>query len=205
MDERPTSTAETSPDVRCPSCDYLLRGLPGAIVTCPECGESCDVPKLIARRRTDWMTSPVYRRLFAAGMLCPFALISALLTVILIPHVDAGAIASGTIAIVLGAGWFALVHRAAKGRFDREFLVLALLSHLFQTALMLCALIVVVGGAAILGSTLALLLPEGRETAALIVVISTIAAFGAIVFLCKSDRFDRAVGVRCIRWELRVD
>ena len=36
-------------DVVCPSCRYNLHGLPGAIVTCPECGAECDVLAMLTR------------------------------------------------------------------------------------------------------------------------------------------------------------
>lgn len=205
MDERATSTESAHPNVRCPACDYLLRGLPGAIVTCPECGRTCDVPKLIARRRTDWLTSRVYQHLFAAGVLFPFALLATLITFLLVPSVGAAAGVLGIVAVVLGGGWLLLIHRAAAGRLDRDFLVLVALSHGLQACLMLSAVIIVVGGAVILGGTLALMLPDERSEAAVAVLVSTAVVFGAIIFLSNANRMDRAIGIRCIRHELKGD
>jgi hypothetical protein len=41
---------EITQDVPCPGCGYNLRGLAGDVVNCPECGQSCDVAKLIKWR-----------------------------------------------------------------------------------------------------------------------------------------------------------
>lgn len=38
-------------DAVCPGCDYALRGLQGDVVTCPECGQTIDLVRLLA---IDW-------------------------------------------------------------------------------------------------------------------------------------------------------
>jgi hypothetical protein len=38
---------EIRQDLACPGCGYNLRGLAGDVVNCPECGQSCDVAKLV--------------------------------------------------------------------------------------------------------------------------------------------------------------
>ncbi len=38
---------EIQQDLDCPHCEYNLRGLLGDVVSCPECGEICDVAKLV--------------------------------------------------------------------------------------------------------------------------------------------------------------
>jgi len=46
-------------DIECPSCGYNLRGLHGPIVDCPECGQRCDVPRMVAARWTGpWWKAP---------------------------------------------------------------------------------------------------------------------------------------------------
>jgi hypothetical protein len=40
---------EISQDITCPGCGYNLRSMTGDVVTCPECGRSCDVAELIRR------------------------------------------------------------------------------------------------------------------------------------------------------------
>ncbi len=46
-------------DVACPACTYNLRGLHGPVVNCPECGEHCDIVKLITMRWTGpWWSAP---------------------------------------------------------------------------------------------------------------------------------------------------
>ena len=51
-------------DLECPNCRYNLRGLIGAVVTCPECGNNCDVAHLVANRwRKAWFRAPGFNRL----------------------------------------------------------------------------------------------------------------------------------------------
>ncbi len=46
-------------DIGCPACGYNLRGLHGPIVECPECGQRCDVPRMVAARWTGpWWKAP---------------------------------------------------------------------------------------------------------------------------------------------------
>lgn len=50
-------TSEIRQDLRCPQCQYNLRGLSGRAVSCPECGTRWDVVKL-AKLGTRWGHSP---------------------------------------------------------------------------------------------------------------------------------------------------
>ena len=46
-------------DLACPQCEYNLRGLYGAVVSCPECGAECDIAKLVSLRWTKpWHQAP---------------------------------------------------------------------------------------------------------------------------------------------------
>jgi hypothetical protein len=48
----------------CPGCEYPLRGLPGDVVSRPECGSRCDVVKLVRNRWTKpWWQVPYLNRL----------------------------------------------------------------------------------------------------------------------------------------------
>ena len=54
-------------DIACPVCEYNLRGLPGPIATCPECGRVCNVPELASRQwDKPWYTVPGFKLLFMA-------------------------------------------------------------------------------------------------------------------------------------------
>jgi hypothetical protein len=45
----------------CPHCTYSLRGLPGDVVTCPECGNGIDIARLVALRWTGrWFRAPMF-------------------------------------------------------------------------------------------------------------------------------------------------
>ena len=50
-------------DLACPNCEYNLRGLSGAEVSCPECGTLCNVAQLVSRRWTrPWWNAPHFNR-----------------------------------------------------------------------------------------------------------------------------------------------
>ncbi len=51
-------------DLECPQCEYALRGLPGDIVTCPECGQSINITLLLKTQWTGrWYHAPEYNTL----------------------------------------------------------------------------------------------------------------------------------------------
>ena len=48
-------------DVACPGCEYNLRGLYGPVVSCPECGLTCDVAKLVQQKwEKSWQHAPKF-------------------------------------------------------------------------------------------------------------------------------------------------
>ena len=50
---------EIHQDLPCPGCGYNLRGLAGDVVSCPECGQSCDVAQLSnAGNVLSWRLAP---------------------------------------------------------------------------------------------------------------------------------------------------
>ena len=73
-------------DIACPNCDYNLRGLHGDVVTCPECGQICDIAQIVIRRwDKPWHRAPGLTRLYlpvvwalVAGWTVPTALSGAL-------------------------------------------------------------------------------------------------------------------------------
>lgn len=51
-------------ELTCPQCDYLLRGLEGAVVICPECGTRCDITLMMTRQWTaPWFRAPGFTKL----------------------------------------------------------------------------------------------------------------------------------------------
>ncbi len=57
---------EIQRDLACPKCEYNLRGLRGAVVDCPECGERCDIVAMVTQRWTKpWYTAPGLTELYA--------------------------------------------------------------------------------------------------------------------------------------------
>ncbi len=50
-------------DLACPACGYNLRGLIGAVVDCPECGQACDITQLLTRSwDKPWFHAPNFNR-----------------------------------------------------------------------------------------------------------------------------------------------
>jgi hypothetical protein len=51
-------------ELTCPACRYSLRGLPGEVVLCPECGLKCDITAMMTRQWTGpWYNAPGFNRL----------------------------------------------------------------------------------------------------------------------------------------------
>jgi len=92
-------------DLACPTCEYNLRGLRGAVVECPECGTRCDVAELIARK---W-TGPWYRAPGLMMLELPAVVVSVGLSfVVFMPGMAEPAPAAVGIVIVLVLwGWMA--------------------------------------------------------------------------------------------------
>ncbi len=62
--QRLATVEQLREELACPQCDYSLRGLGGDIVTCPECGTTCDLPKLLLRRWIGpWYRAPGFNRI----------------------------------------------------------------------------------------------------------------------------------------------
>ncbi len=116
-----------SPNLRrnaltCPSCEYSLRGLEGRLVTCPECGERCDINQLLAGQ-----SPPPEVRLYTAlgASSIPLALLAFVTPAMLTAFDTAWVIVS----LLLILGWAALTARAVRRFGDRQAIQLVLLFH----------------------------------------------------------------------------
>jgi len=97
-------------DVLCPECDYNLRGLPGPIVQCPECGLESDVPALAGRQwDKPWFKAPGFNTLFMPAVLTYFSFF--LLTMVG-THNDAGLGLIILFIIIIPGLWCWLMYKA---------------------------------------------------------------------------------------------
>ncbi|MHC4775344.1 MAG: hypothetical protein ACYTBR_08770, partial [Planctomycetota bacterium] len=60
---RRARVAQIREELTCPQCEYSLRGVPGDVATCPECGTQCDLARLIVNQWTGpWYRAPGFHR-----------------------------------------------------------------------------------------------------------------------------------------------
>jgi len=120
--------AENRRDIACPGCDYNLRGLRGDVVTCPECGATCDIGQLVARRWTKpWYYAPGLNWVMLP---CAYALRVALSTRFI--DVDKSTVLA--VAVLLLIGWLLLMYRAWRVFRSPVGVALALLMHVALAA-----------------------------------------------------------------------
>jgi hypothetical protein len=68
---KPSAIEQVLQDVYCPNCQYNLRGMLGNDVQCPECGEACDIAKLVAIQWTKpWHKAPYFNKLCLPLFFC---------------------------------------------------------------------------------------------------------------------------------------
>jgi predicted hydrolase (HD superfamily) len=118
-------------NIACPACGYLLRGLRGLDITCPECGRECDVIEAASLRRSDWSSCPPYARMQALAI-C-FYIIVVPVTVSVMAAIMTGTAASpAPMAVALSAmvatgGWWLWSFSRAAGALPGQRGVWALL------------------------------------------------------------------------------
>ena len=179
--------------LRCPGCEYDLRGLGGAIVICPECGTATDVARLVvAEWRGAWHKAPGY-----ATLVWPVGWLLGGVLALLFAwawHL-AGSIGWTSLALIgVGTvlGWIWLLARM-RNRMAGRAIMLSLLAH-GLTLGYVCGL---VGGFWSLKRGL-----ESTTTASLepVVWLVTLSLFVAMLWACR--RCERWMAGACIRHHL---
>ena len=113
-------------DLGCPACGYNLRGLRGPIVDCPECGQNCDIPRLVARKwDKPWWKAPKFNTILnpVAWLYVMFLITSCMSLNLGQPSVMA------VFGLVWVGVWGWLMWRAWRVFNGMEGLLLALLGH----------------------------------------------------------------------------
>jgi hypothetical protein len=199
-DEYTSADAATGPDVHCPACGYSLRGLPGLVVRCPECGTQSYIPELIARRRRDWANNRLYNLLGNAALTLPAALAAIVLPPLWLEPRSPLAI----LLILCGLGllgvWFGLMGRIFGSCRSLEAIRLTALMQVLVLCFVVSAILapIVVLFAMLVGG-----FPKNDAAAVLRLLVGAAVAVGAGLGGLRFCRYlDRAIGLRCIAWEL---
>lgn len=183
-------------DLSCPQCEYSLRGLEGAVVTCPECGFEVDVVQAVTSRWSKpWHRAPGLNRL-----LMPLVwLVCASMGVILLWAFEAQSwsrsppwwtIAAATAVIALWALWLYRI----RGALENGLAVpLSLLGHAIFAGYLLGI------GMMISGLVQAYIALQFGLAAAAIPVLLTLIAAGLIVLGRHGEKF---IASHCIRQHL---
>lgn len=176
----------------CPGCGYSLRGLPGDVATCPECGVSCDLAKLMMRQWIGpWYRAPGFNRILVP-LLWP-GLGWWVLVIVLGFEMQSGRLPAVTllVAALLVAGWIWSMWRLRRLMPGGAAVLLALFAH----ALLLGYLVGVAGVIAFVVQTL-----RAGSLRRAVPMLAAMAVFTGLIWLCR--RGERFIAERCIRRHL---
>ncbi len=175
-------------DLGCPHCDYRLKGLPGDVVRCPECGTECDLPKLMLRRWIGpWYRAPGFNRIIRPLVWPGIGVWIALFILVLEIRNDRWPVWTTGFAVVVLAGWLHSMWVASKVMPGSRALWLAALAH------------VLFGGylVAVIGSLwLIVAFFVGSPTWGAILVAG-LAPMAGLAYLCRKG--EKFIAERCIR------
>ena len=186
--ERRVDVDQVRQELTCPQCDYSLQGLAGDLVTCPECGTTSDLPKLILR----WGFSPWYRAPGFSRILRPLVWPGIgfwfILFVLAVEQSssDRPPIWTSGLAIVVFAGWLRAMWRVWKVLPGGRALWLSLLAH----ALLAGYVAAVVASFLLVGS----LLWGGAMVGRALLLVPLIVA---VAYVCR--RGEKFIAQQCIR------
>lgn len=182
-------------DIACPDCDYNLRGLPGPVVDCPECGLTTDVPVLAARRwNKPWYQAPGFNRLLWPAATATIAWMA---SIFLMASDSANDLLLVSVCIICVLTlWVFLMIRAARLLNGWTGFWLALVAH----GLVAGYLVGIIGlfTNVILGI---LALMDIFNNTGLLMYGAWSAVFALLLWVCR--RIERAIAGVCIRHHLR--
>jgi hypothetical protein len=185
-------------DLACLRCEYSLRGLPGAIVTCPECGLEHDVALVIARQwREPWHRAPKFNRLIypLAWLFCG-GLAGWLPLFIL--DMERGHSPYGVVsilaAVVVAVGWALLLLSAHRALTVASGLALALLAHALFAGYIV-GIVIMIWGA--LGTAVAVMSGGGPVWVAAMIAAIVVGIGCGLVWACQ--RGEKYIASHCIR------
>lgn len=175
----------------CPTCGYSFRGLVGAVITCPECGQRVDVATLV----TQLWTKPWYRAPGFNLLLFPTVVIviGAIASFVAWASWDSGGGARelpGLMAAGTGVVWMASIAIACARFRTMRATAYALLAH----AAFVVYVAAVVGG---LLSAARLVVAIGSGSGSFVVWLAPLAFCAGLLYVGR--RLERAIAAYCIR------
>jgi hypothetical protein len=182
-------------DIACPDCEYNLRGLPGPIVDCPECGLTTDVPVLAARQwDKPWYRAPGFNTLMWPAVV---AFIGWITTTVVSTLSGPNQWATYAWMLLALAIWLWLMFRATKLLKGSVGFFLALLAH----ALVLGFLVGIVGLMVMAIATVLDLIQGDTDLVGTLSGVAWLVGFSVLLWVCR--RIERAIAGVCIRHHLR--
>jgi len=185
---------EIQRDLACPQCEYNLRGLQGAIVTCPECGRECDVAKMVSQRWTQpWHKAPGLSTIYSPTAW--FVLVGVFVSPCLLGAAEDW-MARAIILAAVAAGWVGFMARAWTVFRTNEGIKLAAVSHVIFAAYI--AGVVPIIGTLLIAAVAVLARERDRVSIFWFVVLLVLIPLG-IFLINVGRRGERYIAERCIR------
>lgn len=192
----PPGSTEVRIDIACPGCEYNLRGLPGPIVDCPECGLCSNVAELATRQwDKPWYKAPGFNTLCWPGIwafICLF---------FVQPGLDMngfmGPLGLAVAWLLSLIGWVTLMYRAYRALGGLLGVWLALLMHILVVGFIVGAFGLFI---MIVVSVVAL---YERDLGPISATFGFLSVAVIVLILWGCRRVERAIAGACIRHHLR--
>jgi len=127
---RRAKVAQIREELSCPQCDYSLRGVPGDVGTCPECGVECDLTRMIVNQWTGpWYNAPKFNQVLAPLVTVSFGVWGVLIVFAIELGLQRTPTYTALAAGVLAVAWMWLTWRLRNLMLDGAAMSLALLAH----------------------------------------------------------------------------
>ncbi len=199
-------------DLGCPGCGYNLRGLGGDRATCPECGLTSDVAKLLTRRwDKPWYKAPGYTRLCLPVAWIMIALLGWVVIWAVVDTISNNGFTTPSrtlwlsLFLLLTSGWSLLMTWAWRSMGGVVAAAYAVLAHVAMGAYLLGVPLVIGGVIAIIAQAVDLADQRtGRlGDSAMALSLSGVALAGGIGLLFLARWLERVIAGYCIRLYLR--
>jgi len=198
LHEQPTRFA-----IACPTCDYLLHGLEGPMVTCPECGDRCDVEELARRYRSQWTTTPRYVRMMRLVVMSLLGALASPIVAFVLMH-EAGPLEPLAMMIMMtvvaaaAMVWLAMAASAIRGMPIGRGIALLILLHMAVTGYLLAGVGMTAGFVALITLPLALFNVAVDTIPVLMCIGVILFGIGCALLTGQCWKLDTAVGKACL-------
>lgn len=191
---------QVTQDLACPQCEYNLRGLHGEVVNCPECGEPCNIAKLIERRWTKpWWKAPKFNTVLMPAVTLYVAMLLSIpsnLAGLLLTRNTVGELPVLMIWLLLiSTLWLWLMNRAYRLFDSQRGIWLALLAHVLVAGYLMALMI---GLSFLMGLVMLIFTPSfSSQLASIAITLLILIVAIAIIYACR--RGERYIAGQCIR------